>query len=131
LLKKKKTMKIRKHFISNSSTSSSVCDVCNEDFAGMDLSVYDVEHLRCENNYIICENSVVNPEKREELMDDDDYYNEVLSEFCPVCQMHVISQSEAIAFLMRKYFYTHESLAKEIKNRFKTYEDFNAFLLGK
>ena len=42
-------MKIRNGFVSNSSTSSFICNICGEVEAGMDLSLSDVEMECCEN----------------------------------------------------------------------------------
>jgi len=48
-------MKIRKCFVSNSSSSSYICDICGEEVSGYDLSLEDIEMFECENNHIFCE----------------------------------------------------------------------------
>jgi len=48
-------MKIRRDFVSNSSSSSYVCDVCSEEVSGMDLSLREAEMVECVNDHTICE----------------------------------------------------------------------------
>ncbi len=47
-------MKIRKGFVSNSSTTSFRCDVCGEEYAERDASLSDCEMFKCINNHTIC-----------------------------------------------------------------------------
>ena len=48
-------MKIRKGFVSNSSSSSFVCDICGNAESGYDASARDVGFLSCENGHSYCE----------------------------------------------------------------------------
>jgi len=48
-------MKIRKGFVSNSSSSSFVCDVCGQDVSGYDMSLREAEMYQCENGHTFCE----------------------------------------------------------------------------
>lgn len=48
-------MKIRIGFVSNSSSSSFVCDVCGEEVSGWDMSVSEAEMVQCENGHTFCE----------------------------------------------------------------------------
>ncbi len=47
-------MKIRNGFVSNSSSSSFICDVCNEEFSGMDLSLTDCDCSECVGGHTFC-----------------------------------------------------------------------------
>lgn len=47
-------MKKRSGFVSNSSTSSFVCDVCGEKFTGMDAYPPDFDCSECCNGHIVC-----------------------------------------------------------------------------
>jgi hypothetical protein len=48
-------MKIRNGFVSNSSSSSFICDVCNTCESGMDASAEDFGMAICENGHTFCE----------------------------------------------------------------------------
>ncbi len=48
-------MKIRKGFVSNSSTTTYTCDVCGEEAAGRDISLSDWGMFQCINNHTVCE----------------------------------------------------------------------------
>lgn len=52
-------VKIRKSFVSNSSSSSFICDVCGETFSGMDLSYGDVDCHTCVSGHIFCDEHMV------------------------------------------------------------------------
>jgi hypothetical protein len=47
-------MKIRRGFVSNSSSSSFICDVCGEEYSGMDATLEDAEMIQCKNQHTIC-----------------------------------------------------------------------------
>ena len=48
-------MKVRKGFVSNSSSSSFICDVCGNDYSGMDASLEDAMMYECSNGHTFCE----------------------------------------------------------------------------
>lgn len=52
-------MKRRTGFVSNSSSSSFICDVCGEEVSGMDLSMEDACMYNCENGHIICGDHII------------------------------------------------------------------------
>ena len=47
-------MKIRKGFVTNSSSSSYICDYCNRAEAGFDLTIEDADMYECENGHVLC-----------------------------------------------------------------------------
>lgn len=47
-------MKIRKGFVSNSSSSSYTCEVCGEELSGRDINFQEYEIFGCINDHIIC-----------------------------------------------------------------------------
>jgi len=52
--KRKRKMKIRNGFVSNSSTSSFVCDLCGRSEADRDMEIDDAEMIICVNDHTIC-----------------------------------------------------------------------------
>ena len=52
-------MKIRTGFVSNSSSSSFICDTCKETFEGMDLSPSEVDHSTCVRGHVFCNESKI------------------------------------------------------------------------
>ena len=47
-------MKIRNGFVSNSSSSSFVCDICGRAEGGYDLSISDIDMYQCVNGHTVC-----------------------------------------------------------------------------
>ena len=61
-------MKIRNGFVSNSSSSSFICEVCVEEQSGWDLGLEEVGMYECVNGHYFCEDHAVS--KRSTDMDD-------------------------------------------------------------
>lgn len=55
-------MKVRKGFVSNSSSSSFICDVCGEIFSGYDNSLSDFDLVMCEEDHVFCYHHILKPE---------------------------------------------------------------------
>lgn len=77
-------MKYRKDFVTNSSSSSYVCEICGASAQGMDLSLREAEMVECVNSHTICEEEMI-PLEREELIaylqknaeSDREYYSRI------------------------------------------------------
>ena len=83
-------MKIRTGFVSNSSSSSFVCDVCAYSEAGWD-GQYDIQVVRCQNGHEMCEEHVDIPEKITEE-NKQELFN-YIKEYCPTEKCPKIDES--------------------------------------
>ena len=52
-------MKKRKGFVSNSSSSSFVCEVCGSEESGMDMCLDDAGMAECKNGHIVCQEHMI------------------------------------------------------------------------
>jgi hypothetical protein len=76
-------MKFRKDFVTNSSSSSYICDICGRSEEGMDLCLSDAEMYQCENGHTICEDETLTNIMVEDykdylnkLVEEDDWFRE-------------------------------------------------------
>ena len=60
-------MKIRTGFVSNSSSSSFICDVCDSEHSGMDASLEEACMMVCENGHTICTEHLLGEIEIEEI----------------------------------------------------------------
>ena len=112
-------MKIRKGFVSNSSSSSFVCDVCGEEVIGMDIGLEDAEMAECEWNHIFCTSHT---DKEFE-----DIY-EVPEKDCPVCTFETILDEDMLLFLIKKLKLDKKEIVTEMRKTFKSYTKFQDYL---
>lgn len=123
-------MKTRKGFVSNSSSSSFICDVCGKAEGGWDLTLEDAYMIECEKcNSIMCydhvgEGSSVPDHKCEES--DDGV--QLKREFCPVCNMEVVTDADLGLYLYKKFATSRRAEVDEIKARFLTHDALNEYL---
>ena len=53
--------KIRNGFVSNSSSSSFVCDLCGYETSGWDICLSEAEMFECENGHTLCDEHMLQP----------------------------------------------------------------------
>lgn len=61
-------MKFRKDFVTNSSSSSFICEVCGRDESGFDLSLEDAGMMECVNGHVFCCNEALKRSSKEEMI---------------------------------------------------------------
>jgi len=105
-------MKIRNGFVSNSSSSSFVCDICCGAEGGWDLSLRDAGMVSCANGHYFHEDCLskdafnkIKLQQEEEIEVDgewvsnpdfnDDYPYEIEEAFCPLCTLDALSLHDA------------------------------------
>ena len=61
-------MKFRSTFVTNSSSSSYVCEICGRTESGYDLGLGDFEMMECVNGHIFCNDEALEIPSKEELI---------------------------------------------------------------
>ncbi len=149
-------MKIRNGFVSNSSSSSFICDICGESYVIYELDP-EIGSV-CENGHNMCSEHL-----NGQLNRDDD--GQILESFCPICQFkdfaerqiakylektRGVSRSEVfekvklinkrrkklydaeyISYVMEKNSLTYDAVLEEVKERFQVYKEYQKFLNSK
>ncbi|MHA2280253.1 MAG: hypothetical protein ACXAC5_05280 [Promethearchaeota archaeon] len=111
-------MKIRTGFVSNSSSSSFICDVCGHDESGWDLGLSEAYMSECGRGHIICDSHI----KMAVEAEDFDRYR-VCSSICPCCQLDNPTDHAIISYLLYKYEKTLKEVKEEIKDTFNTADE--------
>jgi zona occludens toxin (predicted ATPase) len=121
-------MKVRTGFVSNSSSSSFVCEVCGEEASGWDMCLSDADMVSCENDHTFCKSHIIG-----DLDEDDDDYDSyaIPAKHCPICAMDVLTDDDHLRYLVVITNKNHDTVLAEIKQRFANYDEFCNFLRGK
>ena len=122
-------MKYRNGFVSNSSSSSFVCEICGEVAAGMDISLPDFDMGQCEIGHIVCFEHI-NKQKQSQVeirlgQDNKEIdWWEFPKKMCPMCLLENLSKDDELAYYRYKYNMTPDSTLREIRSEYKDYEIF-------
>lgn len=104
-------MKIRLGFVSNSSTSSFVCEICGHQEAGSDsVGMDEYGFIECVNNHTICMDEALeglSEIEHGETEECEEYPYAVPEKYCPICNFHVLSQKD-----MRRYFLKESGISE-------------------
>ena len=118
-------MKIRKGFVSNSSTSSFICDVCGANEAGSDcVGMEEFEMIYCEDWHTLCFDCIT-PEggskwdHEDIVIKDDDEEDRVEIKHCPVCTMKKLETHNILDYLLMREGYKKKHVEAEIRARYK------------
>lgn len=104
-------MKKRNGFVSNSSSSSFICEICNHTEVGYDDSLSDLGFAQCVNEHIFCEEHLLDNETEE----NDDIGECYTEKCCPICQFTMYSQPELARYLLELYSIPRDTVFQEIK----------------
>ena len=136
-------MKFRKDFVTNSSSSSYVCEICGRSESGWDLGLSECDMMECVNGHVFCCDESLEKPNREEVirlileseynsctkedLEDEDYdilFDEHLTEggyydvpecMCPICQFIEYSEYDLSAYLLKEYGVSRDEVFEEVK----------------
>lgn len=108
-------MKIRKGFVSNSSSSSFICDACGSEESGMEMNLDQAGMSECEGGHTICCGTLEN---------DGDFRYNYPRENCPCCTLDTVGDWIIIAYLLHLVDKTQQDVVKEITDKFNTESEF-------
>ena len=69
-------MKYRKDFVTNSSSSSYVCEICGRSESGWDMSLAEAEMVSCINGHTFCEDEILQIPRDDMIHQIEEYQNE-------------------------------------------------------
>jgi DNA-directed RNA polymerase subunit RPC12/RpoP len=123
-------MKVRLGFVSNSSSSSFVCEVCGDSFESYDEGPAHFGLVMCEgHDHLFCEAHRINPKEKDENdhdvytmieCDDDDRIDSI---HCPICQLKVITKDMVLDYALHKLGMKYNNIAREIEDVCDTYDE--------
>ena len=116
-------MKVRRGFVSNSSSSSFVCDICCNVESGFDASPTDLEMARCENGHIVCQCHLDSPSSVENL-------NRMTEEECPICNFSELDYTDVTEYVHILLGKSRDEVEKEMQEKFKNFSELKTFIRG-
>ncbi len=105
-------MRKRFYFISNSSSSSFICEICGRDESGWDLCLSDAEMVECENGHVFCRDEIIDSDN--DFADLDEEY-EISEKYCPICNFEEPSYKNLRSYFLKTTDITNETVFEEIK----------------
>ena len=116
-------MKIRLGFVTNSSSSSFICEICGEAISGWDMCLSDADMSRCENGHEICNDHIDEDKHREAI--EKRFYKETRA----ILEERQYKDSDLMAYLSKNNKTIEDILklsVEEIETLFQSKLDWNA-----
>jgi hypothetical protein len=114
-------MKIRSDFVTNSSSSSFVCDFCGYETSGMDMCLSEAGMCECENGHTICTDHLENMDWLEivkKLISNDIVYNEDMKKKYPKDEQYYENRNIKSRKLLEELPENDEDDLKTIANNY-------------
>ena len=125
-------MKHRKGFVSNSSSSSFICDHCGQEYSGWDACLDEAEMIKCENGHTICQGHIDNfYDILHDLEKNGDSYEARYNfpkKYCPICSFETIIDSDAVKYLLKRSDMSIGDMKTDIQTNFNSYDEFKQFI---
>ena len=121
-------MKFRSGFVSNSSSSSFICDICGHAESGYDdyIDLASVGMCTCQNGHTFCNDHITDEKLRRALFNLEnkfEYNGDLIviydldPKYCPICSGHRFIDSEVIDYM--KVTNKYDSIIDEMKTKFE------------
>lgn len=98
-------MKFRRDFVTNSSSSSYICEICGRNESGWDLSLSECEMMECVNGHIFCCDEALEIPNKKELIKlilenswNEEHYNKDIGGFKDYTEEELNNIDEDILF---------------------------------
>ena len=111
-------MKIRTGFVSNSSSSSFLCDACGEADVGYDGQYENIDVIHCELEHEFCKHHYKGESENNYLEPKE----------CPVCTLAAVNDTRMLVYLRKKLGVSYSELLKEVQEKFTGLEKLEEFL---
>jgi len=138
-------MKVRRGFVSNSSSSSFTCQVCGEVNSGWDADIEDMGMVQCINGHTMCTGHVLDKddfkewlEKREELNDEEsdkydedgyyEYFYEMPPKLCPVCGLTTFGDNDVLRYCLVHLNTTRGQIEEDLRGQFDSLGELREWL---
>ena len=131
-------MKIRSGFVSNSSSSSFICDCCGIAEEAYD-GILDTGMCMCKNGHTFCNEHIIDEDFKKTVKNsiyNGKYYftyneneydiTEIPEEFCPICSTYRFIDTEVVLYLKKTDRY--DGIINEMKSKFDTRNELDKFL---